>query len=91
MLQYVLHTADVRRRSSYHVHTEAAREVHTALANRVIRSKVKQVAEGKSIYAFKKILYSAILQAASEVQDACSAAFMPAVSSGLRKLLMHVS
>ena len=37
----------------------AAREVHTALANRVIRSKVKQVVKGKSIYAFKKILYSA--------------------------------
>ena len=26
-----------------------------------------------------------------QLQDACSAAFMPAVSSGLRRLLMHVS
>ena len=43
----------------YEKHTEAACEDHTVLANRVIRSKVKQVVEGKSIYAFKKILYSA--------------------------------
>ena len=53
-IQYVVHTVwreDIP-------HTEAACALHTALANRVIRSKVKQMVEGKSIYVFKKFLHS---------------------------------
>ena len=81
LLKYVVHTADVRRCSSYR---SCVWTSHRA-GKRVIRSKVKQVVEGKSIYAFKKFLDSAILQ------DACNAALMLAVGSGLRRFLMHVS
>ena len=66
-------------------HTEAACELHTTRANRVIRSKVKQVGGWEICLCIQEILYSAILQ------DACSAALIPAVSSGLKRFLMHAS
>ena len=61
-------TEDVR-------HTKAACELHTTLANHAIR--LSKLVEGKSIYALKKILYSA----------RCSVDF----SWGPRKFLVHVS